>query len=330
MSGVLPHGRGCGELDPGDLLGLPLALEAGHHLLGALEHRLGGLCLGRLRPHPVGLVGERLRLVLGVHPLALAPLLVGLALLEVGPPAHVVDVDLGAVGVQVEHPVDAALQQGGVVADDHQPALVGDQEVAQPDDRVGVEVVGGLVEQQRLRAREQDPRQLDPAPLATGQRVQRLGEHPVLDAEAVRDLRGLRLGGVPTAGVEVVVGPRVATHRAVAHVRVVAAHLGLGLAQPAYGVVEAARGQDAFAGEHVGAAGAGILRQVADLTGRLDRPGGGQAFPGEDLGERGLAGPVATDETDLVPRGYAERHVFHQQASPGPDLELVGGDHDWP
>ena len=76
------------------------------------------------------------------------------------------------------------------------PPLWDFEEVAQPDDRVGVEVVGRLVEQQRLGAGEQDPGQLDPAPLAAGQRAQRLAEDPVLDAEAVRDLGGLGLGGV--------------------------------------------------------------------------------------------------------------------------------------
>ena len=83
VSGVLPHGAGRGELDPGDLVAPPLALEAGQHPLGALEHGLRGLRLGGLGAHLVGLVGERLGLVLGVGPLALAALLVGLALGEV-------------------------------------------------------------------------------------------------------------------------------------------------------------------------------------------------------------------------------------------------------
>ena len=79
-----------------------------------------------------------------------------------------------------------------------------------------------------------------------------------------RDLGGLGLGGVPAAGVQLGVGPLVAAHRPLADRRVVAAHLGLGLAQAAYDVVEAARGQDPVAGEHLGVAGARVLRQVAD------------------------------------------------------------------
>ena len=101
----------------------------------------------------------------------------------------------------------------------------------------------------------------------------------------------------------------------------------LGLAQPAYDVVEAARGQDPVAGEHVEVAGARVLRQVADRPGRADRAGGRQALAGEDLGQRGLAGAVAADQADLVARRDAEADVCHQQPRAGANLEMVGGDH---
>ena len=70
------------------------------------------------------------------------------------------------------------------MADHDQPALVRLEELAQPDDRVGVEVVGGLVEQQGLGAGEEDPGQLDAAALTTRQGLERLAEDPLLDAEA--------------------------------------------------------------------------------------------------------------------------------------------------
>src|SRR6202042_2821321 len=92
----------------------------------------------------------------------------------------------GPVGVQVEDLVDNLLDQVHVVADDQEPAAVVLEVVAQPDDRVRVQVVGRLVEQQRLRVGEQDAGQLDPAALATGQRVQRLLQHPVGQPEGGR------------------------------------------------------------------------------------------------------------------------------------------------
>ena len=266
----LPARRRLGELDPGHLVAAALGLDPAHQPLGAPHHRLGGLGLGGLGPHLVRLLHQLVGLALGVHPLALAAPLVGLALGEVRRPAHVVDVDLLAVGVEVEDLGDGLLEQRRVVADHDQPALVRLEELAQPDDRVGVEVVGRLVEEQRLGAGEQDPGQLDAAPLATGEGAQRLGHQPVLDPEGRRDLRGLGLGGVPAAGVEVGVRALVAPHRPLADGRVVAAHLLLGRAQPAYDGVEAARGQDPLAHRHLGVAGARVLRQVADGAGRVD------------------------------------------------------------
>ena len=52
------------------------------------------------------------------------------------------------------------------MGDDHNAAGVGTQEVTQPDDRVGVEVVGRFIEQQRAGITEQDARQLDAAALS--------------------------------------------------------------------------------------------------------------------------------------------------------------------
>src|SRR3712207_7443249 len=52
------------------------------------------------------------------------------------------------------------------------------EEALEPADRVGVEVVGRLVEQQGLGVGEEDPGELDAAALTTGQRPQRLEQHP--------------------------------------------------------------------------------------------------------------------------------------------------------
>ena len=51
------------------------------------------------------------------------------------------------------------------MADDDEAPGVGAQVVAQPQDRVVVEVVGGLVEQERVGLLEQNPGELDPTAL---------------------------------------------------------------------------------------------------------------------------------------------------------------------
>ena len=80
-------------------------------------------------------------------------------------------------------------------------ALVAGQVAAQPGDRVGVEVVGGLVEQQDAAAvlagvGEQDAGQLDAAALAAGEGADGLGQGPVGQAEVGADPGRLGLGRV--------------------------------------------------------------------------------------------------------------------------------------
>ena len=181
-----PARRRRREAHLGDLVLHADVGQPGGQPLGPPGHVLGGLRLGRLRPHLVGLGDQRAGLPLGVGPLLLAAPLVGLALLQVALPADVVDVDLGAVGVEVPHLVDDGLEQLDVVADHDQAAVVARQEAAQPGDRVGVEVVGRLVEQQGLGVGEQDPGQLDAAALTAGEGAQRLGQHPVGQARGWR------------------------------------------------------------------------------------------------------------------------------------------------
>ncbi len=213
------------------------------------------------------------------------------------------------------------------MADHDQAAAVGGQEAAQPHDRVGVEVVGGLVEEQGLGAGEEDAGELHAAALAAGEGLEGLLEQPRLDAEAAGDLGGLGLGRVPAAGVQLGVGAGPALHAALVDGGVLVGHLDLGVAQAAYDVVETARGQDPLAGQDLGVADAGVLREVADLTTGEDGAGGRLGLAGEDLGERRLAGAVATDEADLVTCGDAEGDVLHEEASARADLELLGGDH---
>ena len=188
------------------------------------------------------------------------------------------------------------------MADHDQPALVVAQELAQPDDRVGVEVVGGLVEQQRLGAGEQDPGQLDAAALATGQRLAAAGRGSGPRCRGCGRSGRLGLGGVPTAGVQLGVGPLVAAHRPVRAPPGRRCPSRARPPQPAYDVVEAARGQDPVAGEHLGVAGARVLR-----AGSRPRrcactvPAAGSASPARILVSVVLPAPLRPTRPTLSP-----------------------------
>ena len=179
MSGRLAARRGLREPELRDALFLTHIVEARQHLLGARDHLVRGGGLRGLRAEARGLQLQLGRLLLDVDALLLAALLVGHALAEVVLPVHVVDVDDLAVGVEVEHAVDGLADELDVVADDDQAALVVLEELAQPHDAVGVEVVGGLVEDHRLGVREQDAGKLDATSLTARKGAERLVQDPV-------------------------------------------------------------------------------------------------------------------------------------------------------
>ena len=146
----LAAGRRLGETQLGDLVGLtarPRARTASSRRASACSARpwpwspwpaSGRPARSARRPCFSALARSRLRRRSSVSRCC-----------EVALPADVVDVDDGPGGIEMEDAIDRRLEQLDVVADDHQPARVRAQEVTQPDDRVGVEVVGRLVEQQR-------------------------------------------------------------------------------------------------------------------------------------------------------------------------------------
>ncbi len=150
--------------------GLDLAvLEANDALLDAVGHRrLGGLGAESIDEglQAVDLLGLALG-HLGQAHLVLSPgddvLGVGALVLLDGAEAGVV------VPVEVQHPGDGLVEEVEVVADHQERAPIGPHEAEQPLLGVAVEVVGGLVEEQEVAAREQDPADLDAPLLAAGQ-----------------------------------------------------------------------------------------------------------------------------------------------------------------
>ena len=201
------------------------------------------------------------------------------------------------------------------------------KEVAQPGDRVRVEVVRRLVQQQRLRTGEQDPGELDPPTLTTGQGLQPLGEDAFGQAEARGDRRGFGLRRVATLAEEVVLQSAVPVHRVVVDRRVGARHPFLLAPHAAGHHVELASGQDAVAGEHVEVAGAWVLGQVADSAAALHLARRRRCLTGQHLGQRGLAGAVAADQSDPVAGGDPERRTGEQELGARAELDVGGGDH---
>ena len=198
------------------------------------------------------------------------------------------------------------------------------QEVAEPDDRVRVEVVRRLVEQQRVGAAEQDPRQLYPAPLAAGQGAQRLAEDAVRQTEARRHRCRLGLGGVPAEDVQPLLRRAVPCDRLL----VAVGHRLLGGAQVGDDDVQPAAGQHPIAGQHVEVAGPRVLRQVADAAATLDRcrpPAG--ASPARTPASVVLPAPLRPTRPIRSPGADAEGGVLEQQAGAGAQLDTGGGEH---
>ena len=116
------------------------------------------------------------------------------ALGAVGGVAALVGLERAAGGELVDA-VDDGVEEAPVVRDDEQGAVEAGEEVLEPREAVGVEVVGRLVEQQHLRVLEQRRREQRARLLAAREAVQRPVARQVLDPEPAPDLLGAGLGG---------------------------------------------------------------------------------------------------------------------------------------
>jgi len=203
------------------------------------------------------------------------------------------------------------------VGDEDHAARVLLEEVLEPGDALGVEVVGGLVEQQDVRLRQQEPRQRYAALLA----ARELGYVRLTRRAAQRVERLLDLGvEVPQAKrVDLVLERRHLIGgllRVVGGDLVVAVEDGLLLRDAFHGVAE-----HVLLGIELR-----LLRQIADL----DAVGGARFAEevvdgaGHDLQERGLAGAVQAHDADLGARQERQRDVLQDLLAPRIGLgELV-------
>ena len=223
----------------------------------------------------------------------------GLLLLE---PARVVALERVALAaVELEDPAGHVVEEVAVVGDGDDGAVVVAQGALEPRDRLGVEVVGGLVEQQQVGLRQQQAAQRHAALLAAGEggdlgvaRREAQGVHGDLDlAVEVVGAGGLDLGlelGLLGADLVVVgVGVGVLGQHGVVALEQ-AGHLGHAVhhvALDVLGLVEVRlllEQADGEAGRQAGLAGEAVVDA------------------GHDPQQRRLAGAVRPDHADLGAR----------------------------
>ncbi len=323
----LAAGARIGEPQSGDLVGAPYFGTLGEDPVRALEHRLGGLGLGRLGAHAFSLIAQGGRLLFGIASFAPAASFIGLTGGEVRRPAHGINIDLLPVGIQVPHLVDRVRQQIGVVADDDEPTLVRGQEFAQPSDGVRIEVVRRFVKQQHVSTTEEDPGELHTSALAAGQRAQWLGKYPFGQSHARRDGRCLGFDRITAQRLELRLRAGVASDETFPGVLVVRPHPQACLLHPPNHVGQAARRQDPVARNLIGVAGSRVLGQVPHGATGGHLSGRWLPFTGEDPGESRLARTVAADEPDPVALGHTHAHIAQEELCPGPDFQAGCADH---
>ena len=297
--------------------------DRGRHLLRRREVEAGDVILddGRERFHPLqrldaglGLAGlgrlgfEAVDEGLHVGAGGVLLLLLGDELFELGAAGRVervvgalVEVEL--LAVEMQDRADRAVQQVAVVADDEHGVRIAGEEVLEPDRAFEVEIVGRLVQQQDVGAREEHARERHAHPPAAGEigAGARLGRR--VEAEAVQDRGGPGLGGM---GVDVR-QPRLDLGDAGG----VARGLGLGEKGGAFGVGFEHGVDEAVAGRRR------LLGHAADAGAArgLDLAAVEREFPPDQAEERGLPGAVAADEADLVTGRDQRRGVVEELLS---------------
>ena len=186
-------------------------------------------------------------------------------------------VDVGDVRADV-------VQEVAVVRDDDQRAVVAVEEVLQPVDRVQVEVVRRLVEQQRRRVAEERLRQQHPHLLSALQLRHRLPVQRVRDVEPLQEDRRVAFGRVSVFLADDALELAEAHAVLVGHVRAGVEHVAFLERLPEALVAHDHRVDDAELVE-----GVVVLAQDAQLRRTSDRSALRRLFARQQLHERGLA-----------------------------------------
>ena len=261
-----------------------------------------------------------------IQQLVLPGLLGGFGGLALFAAAQIVGIIARPVGepaaVEFQNPGGEPLEKGAVVGHEEQAAAPVEEKFLEPGDGFQVEMIGGLVEQQKIGPAGQRPGQEHPPLEPPGESVEvRLG----IQAQARDHFRNTPLH-FPGAGgfhgrldrFEFAQGGRLGILRQGRAQRMVA--------------LEQRGGGFQAVGHHVEDAAA------AGLGHRLIQPGHFQArsaahlafvgrqLAGDDLEQGGLALPVAAEQTDPLPRLDGEIHRLHQRRRAKGEAEVAKGD----
>ena len=177
----------------------------------------------------------------------------------------------------------------------------------QPLHGLGVQVVGGLVEEQQVGGLEQQLAERDAALLTTGE----VGDRPVAGRAAQR-VHGLLQLGVEVPGVGVVEVLLELAHLLQQRVGVVGRHLLGDLVEPVELALDLGDAVLDVLQNGLGLVERRLLQQDADgVAGREERVTVGRLLqPGHDLQHGGLTGAVGADHTDLRAGQEAQRDVI--------------------
>ena len=225
--------------------------------------------------------------------------------------------------VEVCHVGADAVQEVAIVGNDDHGAVPGGQHALQPADRVDVQVVGGLVEQQHVGVGEQRLGQQHAQLPARGDLAHGARVLVQRDAQPQQQLAGAGLGGIAVELGE--------AHLQVGHGHaVLLAHLGQRVDALALGrdLPELMVAHDHGVDDPLVLEGELVLAQLAEPGARLDHhlPGGRFQVPAEDLHEGGLAAAVGADQPVAVTIAELDGDILEQR--PGAELhgDIGGGD----
>jgi len=224
--------------------------------------------------------------------------------------------------IELDDPGREPLEKGAVVGDEDHRAGIFEQEGLEPLDRLDVEMVGRLVEEQQVGLRDQRPGQQH-APLpSAGQGVDRdvgrqaeAGQHQL---DALLQSPAITLLQLVLQGAEPVERTRAAVVDNVNGRVMVSLHQAGQVAEPLGDDVEhrrRCRQRD-------------VLLEPRDPGPRLTphRTSIGRQLPAQDLEERGLAGPVSADDGHALPRLDLECDIVEQRQVTVGVMEVIDRD----